>query len=282
MAALVRNILTTRGRIFVMGDLHGQIILLTRWLAWVEFDYENDILLSVGDLIDRGYNSLACTQLIYQSWFHACHSNHGQLFQRSMSIGSDDEIHSGGDWMRGLLEDQALQQNARDMSALPIVINIRNRAGELFHIMHAELNDGSVTGDNLQDEEFMRQWYAHDLATAARGRASILWGREQFNFIAFRSYTREQAVRAMANHAGGVEHYIAMQNNERGHIVSGHTIMVRPTTIMGQTCIDTGPAEDRSWSGLTFMNLDTGEFTQSGLDGVHVIQALTITQADLI
>ncbi|MDE9571066.1 metallophosphoesterase, partial [Xenorhabdus bovienii] len=66
-------------RIFVVGDLHGCYQLLMDRLQQIDFDYENDLLISVGDLIDRGDRNVECLDLITQSWFRAVRGNHEQM-----------------------------------------------------------------------------------------------------------------------------------------------------------------------------------------------------------
>ena len=57
--------------ILLMGDLHGCFNLLMSRLKELDFNPYEDLLLSVGDLIDRGPNSLKCLSLIEQKWFIA-------------------------------------------------------------------------------------------------------------------------------------------------------------------------------------------------------------------
>ena len=61
----------TKGRDFILSDLHGchdEFMLL---LDTVEFDRTKDRIISVGDLIDRGKNSWSCIELIFENdWFH--------------------------------------------------------------------------------------------------------------------------------------------------------------------------------------------------------------------
>lgn len=47
----------TRGRDFVVGDIHGAFDKVEAAMAKVGFDVERDRLLSVGDLVDRGAES---------------------------------------------------------------------------------------------------------------------------------------------------------------------------------------------------------------------------------
>ncbi len=52
------------GRDFVVGDLHGCVDALRYLLCEIGFNGERDRLFSVGNLIDRGTDSLAAIDLI--------------------------------------------------------------------------------------------------------------------------------------------------------------------------------------------------------------------------
>ena len=59
--------LNRHGRDYVIGDLHGQWQALQRALGEVAFDPARDRLFSVGDLADRGPDSLRCLQIIVEN-----------------------------------------------------------------------------------------------------------------------------------------------------------------------------------------------------------------------
>lgn len=264
-----------------MGDLHGKRALLVQWLKWVKFDFENDILLSTGDLIDRGEDSLWCASLIYQPWFHSCHSNHGQMFKDALFGKSvwNSGISYVDAWVLPLMQNPKLKTLAGDMGELPIVLNIKNKAGKLFHIIHAELEDGMVTGDQLQDDALMTDWLARDYALT--NKPSILWSRFQYSEFCMKNISHNSVVGYFNEHPGNTQAIINMQNAERGHIISGHTIMQKPLTILNQTCIDTGAYLDLSWAGLTFMDLNTGGMMRSTKLGMVPVYPIKITMEDL-
>lgn len=59
----------TNGRDFVVGDLHGCFKEFVEKLKEINFDYSTDRMFSVGDLIDRGEDSIKCLRLIKTPWF---------------------------------------------------------------------------------------------------------------------------------------------------------------------------------------------------------------------
>lgn len=265
-----------------MGDLHGKRKLLEQWLKWVKFDFENDTLLSTGDLIDRGEDSLWCAKLIYQPWLHVCGSNHGQMLHDA--IMGETKWGSGivhvDEWVLPLLANPKLKVLAGDMGKLPLVMNIKNKAGKLFHIIHAELEDGTVTGDQLQDEQYMTEWFDRDHQVCHR--PSILWSRFQFSEFCMKDLSHDRVVKHFAEHPGDKQMTLNLQNATRGHIISGHTIMQKPLAILNQTCIDTGAYLDLPWAGLTFMDLNTGGMMRSTKLGVVPVYPIKITMEDLV
>jgi serine/threonine protein phosphatase 1 len=49
-------------RKFTIGDVHGRIEALKQVLALAKFDYENDKLIVLGDVVDGGYNTYECVE----------------------------------------------------------------------------------------------------------------------------------------------------------------------------------------------------------------------------
>ncbi|MEN4503480.1 metallophosphoesterase, partial [Enterobacter hormaechei subsp. xiangfangensis] len=71
--------------IFVVGDLHGCYTLLMNELEKVSFDPAHDLLISVGDLVDRGAENVECMELITMPWFRAVRGNHEQMMIDGLS-----------------------------------------------------------------------------------------------------------------------------------------------------------------------------------------------------
>ncbi|STT55162.1 serine/threonine protein phosphatase 1 [Klebsiella pneumoniae] len=65
--------------IWLMGDLHGCFALLMNRLRQLRFDPWADLLISVGDLIDRGPQSADCLGLLRCRWFRTVRGNHEQM-----------------------------------------------------------------------------------------------------------------------------------------------------------------------------------------------------------
>ncbi|WP_371206777.1 metallophosphoesterase [Dickeya sp. NCPPB 3274] len=114
--------------IFVVGDVHGCYRQLMTMLEQVGFDTGRDLLVSVGDLIDRGSQSLACLDLLQQRWFRAVRGNHEQMALDALNDTARIPLWraNGGDWFFQL--DDERQTLARRLLALaaqlPYVIEI--------------------------------------------------------------------------------------------------------------------------------------------------------------
>ena len=87
------------GRTFVVGDLHGCYDILMHELNKVSFDKSKDLLISVGDLIDRGDKNIDCAWLLAEPWFKAVMGNHEDMFINCMNgINVQLYLSNGGQW----------------------------------------------------------------------------------------------------------------------------------------------------------------------------------------
>lgn len=142
----------TRGYDYLVGDLHGCLDLLDDELARVQFNPAIDRLISVGDLVDRGPDSLGCLRLLKEPWFHAVRGNHEDMMcegVREAAFGvptgsTRDLIHNGGAWLFDLTPDEKRELSKELMPyvrALPYVLTVGDGDAQ-FHVAHAELMDG--------------------------------------------------------------------------------------------------------------------------------------------
>ncbi|MEI9179479.1 metallophosphoesterase, partial [Pseudomonas aeruginosa] len=54
-------------------------------LDTIGFDNKKDLLISVGDLVDRGAENVECLELITFPWFRAVRGNHEQMMIDGLS-----------------------------------------------------------------------------------------------------------------------------------------------------------------------------------------------------
>lgn len=174
-----------KGRDFVVGDLHGQYTFLLREMLRVRFNTKTDRLFSVGDLIDRGPESLECLRLLRQPWFHAVLGNHEAMLltylrnRHSDAHCAKDFLHNGGRWVDELdpADHAELSALAHLLENLPLVLKVNNEHGN-FNVAHAQLMSGlrAKTAEDLKGDVFSNE-QAQDKAMLDEHEASILWSR---------------------------------------------------------------------------------------------------------
>lgn len=214
------------GRDFIVGDIHGHFSKLAMELDSIGFSADKgDRLFSVGDLVDRGPESLAALDFLKQPFVHAVAGNHEDMAIRwpNGNMGADIYAANGGAWMIAL--DRETQcEVAATLSALPVAIELETENG-LIGIVHAE-----CPFDSWQD--FTAALEAPDLSNQKRERIidAAQWSRGRIN--------------------GGLMGYIT---GVRAVIV-GHTPMSNSITLGNTIYIDT-----MGWRGgkFTIMNAET-------------------------
>lgn len=126
--------------VWVVNDIHGCYQRLMDELKRRHFNPYEDLLISVGDMIDRGPDSVKSLQLINEKWFRAVRGNHEQMALDSLD-NNDFSLWTmnGGIWFRQLERDQ--QQLALSLLEachdLPHIIEITCANG-LNVIAHAD------------------------------------------------------------------------------------------------------------------------------------------------
>ncbi|MEM5523776.1 metallophosphoesterase [Enterobacter hormaechei] len=171
--------------IFVVGDLHGCYTLLMNELEKVSFDPARDLLISVGDLIDRGAENVECLDLITMPWLRAVRGNHEQM----MLDGVEDytlERHwraNGGSWYFFLDDDAGryvrnnLLQRVAD---LPLIIELVTCDRKVV-ICHADYPHNEYAFDKPVPEE-MVIWNRERVSDAQDGIFSEITGADMFIF----------------------------------------------------------------------------------------------------
>lgn len=190
--------------IFVVGDLHGCYQPLMAALERVGFDTGCDLLVSVGDVIDRGSQNLACLDLLQQPWFRAVRGNHEQMALDALNDAGRIALWraNGGDWFFRLEEQQQkLACHGLSLVAqLPYVIEIVT-ANQRTVVAHAD-----YPADRYQFEQPL-PW------------AQVLWNRQRLS----------QAMAGIGGPIVGADGFLF-----------GHTPLRKPLTFWNMHYIDTG------------------------------------------
>lgn len=236
-----------RGRVFVVGDVHGCLDMLEKGLDRINFNTSRDTLISVGDLIDRGPRSFDALRLLHEPWFYAVRGNHEDMLLKAARSPEDRKNlkQNGGQWWFELAFEQ--QREAVELAqTMPVAIEIETPIGRVG-VIHADLFNA-------------RSWdvFTHMLEMDdLRVIQSAMWGRKRIK-------TRDQT---------WVEDVC--------RIYAGHTIVPSPGRLGNVFYLDTGaffldiqsPAAPQS-PALTIASIvcNSMDFSSSEVkDGLRII-----------
>ncbi|MDR5784127.1 metallophosphoesterase [Caballeronia sp. LZ065] len=154
------------GRDFVVGDLHGCVDALRYLLHEIHFDGSRDRLFSVGDLVDRGTDSLAAVDLIDKPWFYPVLGNHEDslIAVATGAMRRQAWYAIGGAWAETLGDDH-LGELAVRLAKLPLV-RIVGEGAERFNVLHAEFfgSDADLDAADYSDDVRNQMLWGRDLA----------------------------------------------------------------------------------------------------------------------
>ena len=169
--SLKKNI---HGRDFVVGDIHGCYDKLMDSLTEVNFDFNTDRLISVGDLIDRGPKSYECLSLLSEKWFHAVRGNHEQMMIDCVVYDVKDGgmwHGNGGTWEMGYDSDCIVDIAAFADLVMPYAIEIEREDGLSVGVVHADVN--SKIWDRLKKSDLSFSDHSEIM--------NLLWGRSRIS-----------------------------------------------------------------------------------------------------
>lgn len=170
--------------VWVVGDLHGCYTNLMNRLEAVGFDPVQDLLVSVGDLIDRGTENVECLDLINQPWFRAVRGNHEQMMLDGLSEYGNVAhwLSNGGGWFFYLDYDKEVLANAllHKVAQLPLIIEV-TKGGKKFVICHADYPHNEYEFGKPVDAEQVI-WNRERISDAQDGIVSEIVGADLFIF----------------------------------------------------------------------------------------------------
>lgn len=145
----------TQGRDFVVGDLHGYYAVLMQKLEEQRFDARRDRLLAVGDLINRGPDSVRCLELVREPWFFSVQGNHERFFLRSLAGDHNASRilqENGGGWMMLYSGEELAQLAALIETQMPLAMEVPWQ-GRKLGMLHAEVpeDDWHCLPDSMTD-----------------------------------------------------------------------------------------------------------------------------------
>lgn len=126
--------------VYIVGDLHGSYSLLMQELHLKNFDFDNDLLVCTGDIIDRGTENLECISLLDQKWFLTVRGNHEEMCIRGQHDPKMKDMHArnGGAWFYRQFQ-KTRQRIIGRLAKLPLVIEVELKDKKIG-IVHADID----------------------------------------------------------------------------------------------------------------------------------------------
>ena len=169
--------------IWVVSDIHGCYQLLMQHLKRLKFNPYQDLLISVGDLIDRGPQSLKCLQLLNEKWFYAVRGNHEQMALDAIASQTYALwLMNGGVWFSELKDERKAQALALfDVcDTLPWIIEITCSRG-LNVIAHADYPAAQYARNKPLDKHRVL-WDRSRISDLMAGKGEGISGADHFWF----------------------------------------------------------------------------------------------------
>lgn len=209
-----------KGKLYAVGDIHGCYNLLMSRLSDIGFDFENDLLVAVGDLVDRGTQNIECVELLSKPWFTSVRGNHEDLCIGGLHDESYKRCHvaNGGEWFY-MLDEQEMRNIAKTFAELPVVLEV-NHGGKKFGFVHGHIEENDW-------EEFKLSFEKESIRDADQ---LAMWGRDRLDEDK-NQYTHVSGVHA---------------------VIMGHTVTQKPCKRDNCYWIDTGAVH---WGTMTILDL---------------------------
>jgi len=209
----------TTGTDYFVGDIHGCYEQLMEALEKITFNPDVDRLISVGDLVNRGPDSVKCLNLLKETWFHAVFGNHEDMMIKSFrhEWSTYNCVQNGGKWFFHLPYEEQEQLVLLADAKMTLVIEVETDIG-IIGVIHANAPDDWQKYHRLNnDEDFFDDNLVED----------TIWGRRRIY--------------------GGQDGRV----NGIDYVIVGHTPVEDVTVLDNIVYIDTGAVYDGSLTILS-------------------------------
>jgi len=169
--------------IWIVGDLHGCRSQLDALLLEKGFDKQNDLLISVGDLIDRGPDSPGCLALLEESWFRCVRGNHEEMALEALRCHEPLLwMMNGGDWFYKLKGAQliAARHALKKLTRLPLILHLQ-LADRTVIVAHADYPAERYAWEQPVDWHQV-VWNRERITRLQSGGAPKIGGADDFYF----------------------------------------------------------------------------------------------------
>jgi serine/threonine protein phosphatase 1 len=214
------------GRCFFVGDLHGCFLKFKKALLAVNFDYDLDIVVCTGDLIDRGTQNIDCLMLLNEHWFYSVMGNHEEMAYKALIL-QDDYMNrvwlsNGGMWIKNLNIEERKQ----------VYLLFKDKVAQLPYLIEVELSSGDTIGVAHADL-VSNNWLEMPSCIDKDKKAikDVTWGRKRIGSI--------EKCYAEGNYSN-----LPLSILNITAVVFGHTVVEKPVNHENCLWIDTGACFD--------------------------------------
>lgn len=162
MNTLSVNMAHHKGKVFVVGDIHGDRTQLLLQLKTLNFDFQKDMLFCAGDLVDRGNQDYKVLDLLSEPWFFSVKGNHEIMYLKARWDIPEDQLTEtqldsrefhlkyGGEWAEELTCEQHVEYMDA-ISTLPYVydLNFGDKRIGIMHGCNPYWNTPNLTWDTI-------------------------------------------------------------------------------------------------------------------------------------
>ncbi|MGD0584744.1 MAG: metallophosphoesterase [Oryzomonas sp.] len=226
------------GRVFVIGDIHGEFLSLMSALHAVDFNFDNDLAIFVGDILDRGKNSGKCLDLLQEPWVRSTFGNHEWMMldtvdKTGLITGNISEwVSNGGEWALGESQEDLAKWRHHLLDRVPLYWILERRDMSLVLVCHAEPEPAYLADViALKDRQ---------VSVQALGGSQTIWGRSII-------------YNALSDKLKHKQYNIIKQFKDILFSAHGHTPVETPIWINNQLFTDTGAVSGRR---LTLVDID--------------------------
>lgn len=175
--------------IYAVGDIHGQIEMLSSALELIEADGGKDAeIVFLGDLVDRGANSRDVVELLMQgqatgrNW-HVLKGNHDRIFERFVTSGFqyDPRIKSGLGWLdRRMGGIETLASYGVTGASDPATDEVQKAARAAVPQAHVDYLHNLPLWHRHQELLFVHAGIAPEVPLDAQTEEDLVWIRDPF------------------------------------------------------------------------------------------------------
>jgi len=161
-------------RVFVCGDVHGAFHLLDEQFRKQGFDASRDVLIMLGDLVDRGPSSHLAVQYLMKPGIYSIVGNHEVMVVGALSENPRHHIDNGGQWFQDFMVRHGRGGGEAFAKALvdgrPYTMTVRTPGGHEVGLVH-----GDVTGS-------WDDFTTHIASGERRALNTAIWGRTRHSY----------------------------------------------------------------------------------------------------